>query len=178
MIALSSVDMRRAGTVLHFSDSFAVSLLLPVLPSVIRLFLGEGATTARIMLWIGLVTCGFTAGRAGILAFARYRSLDPPLPRLNLVILVLVPLGLSHLSCGFISGQHHVFNVLWLLLGRCMAGIMAGLAYLVGIGCLFSDNTNRIQNWDPIIRDTQVSPLPPQFCHNNLLLQGPVVRHF
>ncbi len=161
MVALSSDCRRRAGTILHFSDSFAASLLLPVLPSVIRVFLGEGATTARITMWIGLITFGFTVGRAGVLVFARFRSLDPPLPRLNRIILVLIPLGMSHLSCGFISSEQHVYNVVWLLLGRCVAGVMAGWAYLVGIGCLFSDNTDRNQNWDPISRDTQVSSTPP-----------------
>ncbi len=165
MVALSSIDRRRVGTILHFLDSFAASLLLPILPSVIHLFLGAGATTARVTLWIGLITFGFTLGRAGILVFARVRSLDPPLPRLNIIILVLVSLGISHLSCGFvISGGQRIFNVVWLLLGRFMAGIMSGCAYLAGIGCLFSDNTDQNQNWDPISRDTQVSihrcPLP------------------
>ncbi len=169
MGALNSVDRRRVGTSLHFSDSFATSLLLPILPSVIYLFLGEGTTTAWIMLWIGLVTFGFTLGRAGILVFARVRSLDPPLPRLYLIILVLLLLGISHLSCGFIilGGRHYISSVVWLLLGRFVAGIMSGCAYLVGIGCLFSDNTDGNQNWDPISRDTQVSgymyrfPFPP-----------------
>ncbi len=158
MVALSSIDRRRVGTILHFSDSFAASLLLPILPSVIRLFLGVSTTAARLTLWIGLITFGFTLGRAGILVFARVRSLDPPLPRLNLIILVLVSLGISHLCCGFIALRGHgIFNVVWLLLGRFMAGIMSGCAYLAGIGCLFSDNTDQNQNWDPISRDTQVS---------------------